>query len=234
MLAYRLEERAIVVHRLLRCLPTRVQRWIALRNPKLVVRPLGDDADHHIVGHQVAGVHLGLGRLAELGTGLDVSAQHVTGRDLRDFVFFSDIACLGAFTGARKDKPGRFALAHGGTILLDEIGDISPAMQIRLLRVLQEKRIEPLGAVQPVEVNVRVVAATNRNLKEEIQEGRFREDLYFRLNVVNIQLPALKERTEDIPLLAVHFVNKYAREAKRGEITISPQAMRFLCSHSWP
>lgn len=140
----------------------------------------------------------------------------------------------GAFTGAIAMKKGRFELADGGTLFLDEIGEVPASVQIKLLRVLEEMSFERVGGIRKIAVDVRLIAATNKDLKAEVEQQSFREDLYFRLNVVHIQLPALKERTEDIPLLAVHFVNKYAREAERREITISPQAMRFLCSHSWP
>ncbi len=140
----------------------------------------------------------------------------------------------GAFTGAIAMKKGRFELADKGTLFLDEIGEVPTSVQVKLLRVLEEMSFERVGGTRNIAVDVRLIAATNKDLKAEVERQSFREDLYFRLNVVNIQLPALKERTEDIPLLAVHFVNKYAREAGRGEITISPQAMRFLCSHSWP
>jgi two-component system NtrC family response regulator len=140
----------------------------------------------------------------------------------------------GAFTGAIAMKKGRFELADGGTLFLDEIGEVPASVQIKLLRVLEEMSFERVGGTRKIAVDVRLIAATNKDLKAEVEQQSFREDLYFRLNVVHIQLPALKERTEDIPLLAVHFVNKYAREAEREEITISPQAMRFLCSHSWP
>ena len=140
----------------------------------------------------------------------------------------------GAFTGAIAMKKGRFELADKGTLFLDEIGEVPASVQVKLLRVLEAMSFERVGGTRKIAVDVRLIAATNKDLKAEVEQQSFREDLYFRLNVVNIQLPALKERTEDIPLLAVHFVNKYAREAERGEITISPQAMRFLCSHSWP
>jgi len=140
----------------------------------------------------------------------------------------------GAFTGAIAMKKGRFELADKGTLFLDEIGEVPASVQVKLLRVLEEMSFERVGGTRNIAVDVRLIAATNKDLKAEVERQSFREDLYFRLNVVNIQLPALKERTEDIPLLAVHFVNKYAREAGRGEITITPQAMRFLCSHSWP
>jgi len=140
----------------------------------------------------------------------------------------------GAFTGAIAMKKGRFELADGGTLFLDEIGEVPASVQIKLLRVLEEMSFERVGGTRKIAVDVRLIAATNKDLKAEVERQSFREDLYFRLNVVHIRLPALKERTEDVPLLAVHFVNKYAREAEREEITISPQAMRFLCSHSWP
>jgi two-component system NtrC family response regulator len=140
----------------------------------------------------------------------------------------------GAFTGAIAMKKGRFELADGGTLFLDEIGEVPASVQIKLLRVLEEMSFERVGGTRKIAVDVRLIAATNKDLKAEVEQQSFREDLYFRLNVVHIQLPALKERTEDIPLLAVHFVNKYAREAEREEMTISSQAMRFLCSHSWP
>ena len=117
----------------------------------------------------------------------------------------------GAFTDARRDKAGRFALAEGGTVFLDEIGDISPAMQVRLLRVLQERTIEPLGGIEPVKVNVRIVAATNKNLTDLVKAGSFREDLYYRIRVIHLQLPTLRERREDIPLLVDHLVTKLNR-----------------------
>ncbi|MBN2311206.1 MAG: sigma 54-interacting transcriptional regulator [Candidatus Hydrogenedentes bacterium] len=140
----------------------------------------------------------------------------------------------GAFTDARQDKPGRFAVAHGGTILLDEIGDMSPALQVRLLRALQEGTIEPLGAVEPVHVNVRVIAATNKRLDALVREGAFREDLYYRVNVVRLVLPALAERREDIPLLIGHFVAKYNRLRDKAVVGVSEDAMAVLMEHEFP
>jgi len=140
----------------------------------------------------------------------------------------------GAFTDARKDKPGRFALANGGTLLLDEIGDISPAMQARLLRVLEEKVIEPLGSVRPEPVDVRVLAATNRDLDQLAAEGKFRQDLYFRLNVVRLRLPPLKERREDIPLLAEHFIRSFNRIQGRRVEGLTPQALARLTQYDFP
>jgi len=140
----------------------------------------------------------------------------------------------GAFTDAKKDKPGRFAQAHNGTIFLDEIGDVSPAIQIRLLRVLENREYEPLGAIQSTPTNARVVAATHRNLEKLIQEGKFREDLYYRLNVVNISLPPLKERKEDIPLLVNHFINHYNLLTGKNIMGISREAMATIMLYHWP
>jgi PAS domain S-box-containing protein len=140
----------------------------------------------------------------------------------------------GAFTDAKQDKPGRFALARGGTIFLDEIGDISPAVQTRLLRVLQEKVFEPLGSTKPVKTSARVIAATHRKLENLVQEGNFREDLYFRINVVKITLPSLAERKEDIPLLVDHFIDKFNSEKGRSVAGITPEAMAALMIYDWP
>ncbi len=140
----------------------------------------------------------------------------------------------GAFTDAKKDKPGRFALAEGGTLFLDEIGDISPAMQVRLLRVLQEKIYEPLGAVTAVKSNVRILAATNRDLNELMQKDEFRSDLYYRLNVIELELPPLRERLNDIPLLSEHFLEKFQIEKGRGVKLMSPKALRRLLEYNYP
>ena len=140
----------------------------------------------------------------------------------------------GAFTDARKDKPGRFAVADGGTVFLDEIGDISPAMQARLLRVLQDKTFEPLGSVQSVTVNVRIIAATNKDLNKLVRKGTFREDLFYRINVVRLQLPILRDRREDIPLLAEHFLAKFNRLQNKDVAGISPEAMAVLMKHDYP
>ncbi len=140
----------------------------------------------------------------------------------------------GAFTDAREDRPGRFALAEGGTVLLDEIGNISPAMQMRLLRVLQERVYEPLGAVEPVRADVRLVAATNRDLDELVAEGRFRQDLYYRVNVVRLRLPELRDRREDIPLLLDHFIAKFNRLRGRDVVGVSDGVMRILMEHDYP
>lgn len=140
----------------------------------------------------------------------------------------------GAFTDARKDKPGRFALAEGGTLFLDEIGDISPAMQTRFLRVLQERVYEPLGGVRSVRCDLRVVAASNRPLETLVQEGRFREDLFYRIHVVRLELPTLRERRDDIPLLIDHFVAKFNRLRSRDIAGLSDAALAVLMQHDFP
>jgi len=140
----------------------------------------------------------------------------------------------GAFTGATAMKKGRFELAHGGTLLLDEIGEVPVSVQVKLLRVIEEMSFERVGGTRTIEADVRLIAATNKDLKAEVEQQRFREDLYFRLNVINIKLPPIRERAEDVSLLATHFVNKYAQESNRGEMTISGEAMSFLCNYSWP
>ena len=140
----------------------------------------------------------------------------------------------GAFTDARKDKPGRFVLAQGGTILLDEIGDISPAMQIRLLRVLQEKQVEPLGSIRPVKVDVRVVAASNQDLEYLVREKKFRKDLFYRIRVVQLKLPDLEQRRMDIPILVDHMVNKFNRLKDKDIAGVSETVMLRLMAHDYP
>jgi len=140
----------------------------------------------------------------------------------------------GAFTGAVGRKRGMFELAHEGTLFLDEVGELSPALQVKLLRVLEERKITRLGGVEPIEVDVRLIAATNRNLRERVREGLFREDLYYRLHVVQIHLPPLRERKEDIPLLINHFLAKYGREAGKTGLYLSPEASEMLMKYPWP
>lgn len=140
----------------------------------------------------------------------------------------------GAFTDARADKPGRFAAANHGTIFLDEIADISPAMQVRLLRVLQERVYEPLGSVDPIEVDVRVVVATHSDLADLVRKGAFREDLYYRINVVRLELPSLRERREDIPLLVDHFIERFNRLQEKCVLGISDEVLALLMSYDFP
>jgi len=140
----------------------------------------------------------------------------------------------GAFTGAEGSKPGRFELADGGTLFLDEIGEVPLEMQVKLLRALQESEFERVGGIKTLRVDVRLIAATNRDLKALIADGRFREDLYYRLNVVPISLPALRERREDIPPLVSHFVEKYNRRLGKRVERVEDEAMQLLLSYSWP
>jgi PAS domain S-box-containing protein len=140
----------------------------------------------------------------------------------------------GAFTDAKSDKPGRFAVAEGGTVFLDEIGDISPAMQVRLLRVLQEKVYEPLGGVKPVMADVRIVVATHRDLAKLVDDGSFREDLYYRINVIRLELPSLRERREDIPLLVDHFIGRFNRLQGKDVVGVSDEVLAVLMKHDYP
>jgi DNA-binding NtrC family response regulator len=140
----------------------------------------------------------------------------------------------GAFTGASARKPGRFEMAHRGTLFLDEIGDLPLALQAKILRALEEKRFERVGGTQSLLVDVRVVAATNRNLKQRVAERQFREDLYFRLSVFPIQIPPLRERTKDVVTLARHFVDRFCRDLNKKPLTLSPAALDELDAYSWP
>lgn len=140
----------------------------------------------------------------------------------------------GAFTGAIQDKPGRFALAADGTLFLDEIGEISPALQVRLLRVLQEHVYEPLGATRSEKSNARILVATNRDLGALVKSGEFRQDLYYRINVISLELPPLRKRKEDIPLLVEHFVERFNRIQKKNVTGFTPGAYSLLMAHDWP
>ena len=140
----------------------------------------------------------------------------------------------GAFTGADKDKPGRFALADGGTLFLDEIGEISPAFQVMMLRVLQDKTFEPLGGVKSVKVDVRVIAATNRDLAGDVKKGKFRQDLYYRINVVKMELPPLRERKEDIPLLIEHFISRLNRLQGKSIAGVTQDVLAVMLAHDYP
>jgi PAS domain S-box-containing protein len=188
--------------------------------------------------------------LGESGTGKELIAQSIHAQSLRcdhPFVAVNSGALpdtlleselfgykAGAFTDARRDRKGRFAAAEKGTLFLDEIGDISPAMQVKLLRVIQSKTYEPLGSNKPVRTDVRIIAATNRNLEAMVSQGTFREDLYYRLNVVKIDLPPLRERMEDIPLLVEHFVDKFNKQRDRQVEGVSEAVLSILIHHDYP
>jgi PAS domain S-box-containing protein len=140
----------------------------------------------------------------------------------------------GAFTDAKRSRAGRFAMAEGGTLFLDEIGDISPALQVRLLRVIEERCYEPLGSSRSVKADVRIIAASNKNLAHLVEEDLFRKDLFYRINVVKIEIPPLSQRKEDIPLLAEHFINRLNKLRDRSVMGLSHEALSVLMSHDWP
>ncbi|HEX4923010.1 MAG TPA: sigma-54 dependent transcriptional regulator, partial [Bdellovibrionales bacterium] len=140
----------------------------------------------------------------------------------------------GAFTGAIANRMGRFEFANNGTIFLDEIGELSPALQVKLLRVIQERRFEPVGSTRTVEVDVRIIAATNVNLEEAVERGAFREDLFYRLNVIPLHIPALRERKSDIPFLLHHFIETFNQTKSRNLTGISQDALELLMAYAWP
>ncbi len=140
----------------------------------------------------------------------------------------------GAFTHAIRTRIGRFEQAHGGTIFLDEIGDMNPSLQVKILRVLQDRQFERIGGNRTIKVNIRVIAATNQDLQQLVQAGKFREDLYYRLNVIPIRMPPLRERRSDIPILVNHFIQEFSRKKKKNLRRVTPEAMRRLTDYDWP
>ncbi len=219
-------------------------------------------AFHHIMGHSPAMRQLYelLDKLSESEATVLIEGENGTGKEMvaraihynsprrdRRFVsqncsafnenlldseFFGHIK--GSFTGAIRDKKGLFEIADGGTFFMDEIGDMSPALQVKLLRVLQEGSFIPVGATEPKHIDVRIIAATNQNLKKMVEEGTFREDLFYRLNVINAHVPPLRERREDIPLLIEHFLNKYSKNPRDKTKRFSPEAVDALMAFNWP
>jgi two-component system, NtrC family, response regulator AtoC len=188
--------------------------------------------------------------IGESGTGKELMARAIHYNSLRGKAPFVAVDCgalpeslleselfgheKGAFTGALGLKKGLFEVAHGGTIFLDEVGDIGPSLQAKLLRVLQEHEVRRVGGVEPIQIDIRVIAAARQDLEALVKSGRFREDLFYRLSVVTIALPRLSERRDDIPLLAMHFLGKYAAEAGKRLSHIAPEAMALLCQYDWP
>ncbi|OPX37332.1 MAG: Fis family transcriptional regulator [Desulfobacteraceae bacterium 4484_190.2] len=186
----------------------------------------------------------------ESGTGKELIAQAIHGNSSRCYMPFIAVSCgalpdslleselfgyeKGAFTGAEHTKKGRFEMADKGTIFLDEIGDISFKTQVDLLRVLQQKEFRRLGGEEVIKVDVRILAATNRDLQKAIRENRFREDLYYRLNVISIHVPPLRERKEDIPLLVETFIRRYCMEMNKEKLKIAPTALKLLLDYDWP
>ena len=140
----------------------------------------------------------------------------------------------GSFTGAVKDKDGLLVAASGGTLFLDEIGELAPSTQVKLLRALQEREVIPVGSTESVAIDVRILAATNRDLEEEIRRGAFRSDLYYRLNVIQLHLPPLRERKEDIPLLVEHFLQTQSHQTDEGPKTVEPEALSVMTDYDWP
>jgi two-component system response regulator HydG len=188
--------------------------------------------------------------MGESGTGKELVARAIHRKSQRDRQPFISVNCgalnenlleselfgheKGSFTGAVRQKRGRFELANGGTLLLDEIGDISRGLQVKLLRVLQQQEFERVGGEETLKVDVRIISSTNKNLPELVSEGVFREDLYYRLSVIPIHIPALRERREDIPILARHFLQKISRGKQMPEKSVPPESMKLLQNYSWP
>lgn len=186
----------------------------------------------------------------ESGTGKELVAAEVHNNSDRSDKPFVKVNCAalaetlleselfghekGAFTGADKQREGKFVQAAGGTLFLDEIGETSQAMQVKMLRVLQEHELQRVGGEETIYTDARIIAATNRDLEQEVRNGNFREDLYYRLNVVTVTVPPLRERRDDIPLLVNHFVRKFAVKNRREVAGITPECMKLLCSYSWP
>ena len=221
-----------------------------------------EDSGEHIVGRapKMYEVYKLIGQVAsspitvlirgESGTGKELVARAIYHHSRRAHGPFLAINCAaipetlleselfgyekGAFTGAAVRKPGKFEQAHGGTVFLDEIGDMTSSTQAKVLRILQEHTYERLGGQERLETDVRVLAATNKDLERLVKEGRFREDLYYRLNVVTISLPALRDRQEDIPVLADYFLRRYSREYEKRDLRFSVEALKRLSEHHWP
>jgi Nif-specific regulatory protein len=198
----------------------------------------------------VADAHVTVLLLGETGVGKEIIARSIHAWSSRAQKPFMALNCAaisehlleselfghekGAFTGAHQQKKGLFEFAHGGTVFLDEIGDMKPDLQAKLLRVLQDHTFERVGGTHPIQVDIRIIAATNQDLAASVQSGRFRKDLFFRLNVVSIRVPPLRERREDIPALAGFFMERYCREMKRAPMAIEPEAMGVLRQYDWP
>ena len=188
--------------------------------------------------------------LGESGTGKEVMARHIHQQSPRGEGAFVAVNCAtlsgdlleselfghekGAFTGAHKSKLGSIELAEGGTLFLDEIGELGTAVQSKLLRVLQERQFQRVGGTRTLDADIRIVAATNRDLRQEVEAGSFREDLYYRLNVVSIRLPALRDRAEDLQPLAEHALARYSQELGRADLVITPEVWELLRAYSWP
>jgi DNA-binding NtrC family response regulator len=237
-----------------RCLETEVLR---LRSELKMVRGFGrfvgtSAALEHTLrqARAVADTNVTVLISGENGTGKEVLARAIHEESARRDRPFVAVSCAalpeslidselfghvkGAFTDAKADRVGRFGLADGGTLFLDEIGELQPSVQVKLLRVLQERTFERVGSNRPVEVDIRLIAASNRDLEKEVKENRFREDLFYRLNVVPLRLPALRERREDVPTLAAHFATKAAEKHDRPAAELDPALIEALQEYDWP
>ena len=238
------------------------KQLLLLENRRLREQLAGIDRETTIVGRsnsirhvldlveQVAPSTATVLLLGESGTGKELFARQLHARSDRKDRPFVAVNCAaipetileselfgyeaGAFTGATQRKAGRFELAHTGTLFFDEVGEIPPSMQVKLLRVLQDGVFERLGGTKPLSVDVRILAATNRNLVEDVRNGRFREDLYYRLNVIQVEIPPIRDRREDIPLLTHHFLSAFAKKNRKEELGISSDAMEALTEYEWP
>jgi DNA-binding NtrC family response regulator len=229
-----------------------LRREIRRRDRRGVVRPVGKNRGFLEVirlAETVAPTDSTLLITGESGTGKEILARYVHALSERESGPFVSINCgalpetlleselfghvKGAFTGAVRDKVGLLVAAKGGTFFLDEVGEMSPALQVKLLRALQEREVVPVGATEPIPIDVRIIAATNRDLEQEIRRGTFRSDLYYRLNVITLHLPPLRERVDDIPLLAQHFLQRL-REGGRGPFELSEEALAALQRYDWP
>ncbi|MCS7183308.1 MAG: sigma-54 dependent transcriptional regulator, partial [Thermoanaerobaculum sp.] len=223
---------------------------LAATVPMLITR--GEGAMRQVLDliQQVAPTDTTVLVVGESGTGKELVARHIHAKSPRQFGPFVPVNCgalpeglleselfgheKGAFTGAVNRKLGKLELAHEGTLFLDEIGDVPPKVQVDLLRVLQERTFFRVGGVAPITADFRLICATHRDLEAEVSAGRFREDLFYRINVLRLPLPPLRERVEDIPLLAEHFLSQFCRQTGKKIQSFTPEAMALLCQHPWP
>ena len=230
-----------------------LKREIRRRDASLASRPIGKSRGFNEVlklAETVAPTDSTVLISGESGTGKEVIARYIHNLSQRAGGPFVSINCgalpenlleselfghiKGAFTGAVRDKEGLFVAARAGTFFLDEVGEMTPATQVKLLRVLQEREVVPVGATEPIPVDVRIIAATNRDLEEEIRRGVFRSDLYYRLNVITLHLPPLRERIDDVPMLAEHLLARFAASRGREAPRLTPQASELLQNYDWP
>jgi Nif-specific regulatory protein len=233
--------------------------WLVSENKRLIA---DFDIEHNLVGEsqpvrevlqfisKVAPTDATVLLSGESGTGKELAARAIHQNSKRADKPFMAVNCAalaeslleselfghekGSFTGALAQKKGRLEIADGGTVFLDEIGELSPALQVKLLRVLQEREFERVGGTRTIKVDIRLVTATNKNLEEAVNDGSFRQDLYYRLNVVSLEMPALRNRLEDVPLLANYFAAKYAEKCNRRVTGISTEAQARLVNYDWP